>query len=128
MQKLIAVFFVAVAVGFAGCAKQSQDPAIAELPPPKPIEQLWPVPEEASQAVPAPVFLGTVPADASDKSINLAAFQADTGETYTIQPGDTLWKVATKVYGNGHRWQDIATTNRIADPTKLRIGQSLILP
>ena len=50
------------------------------------------------------------------------------GGTYTIQKGDTLWSIATRVYGNGQRWQDIAAANPSVDPKRLIVGQQLVLP
>ena len=50
------------------------------------------------------------------------------GGTYTIQKGDTLWSIATSVYGNGQRWQDIAAANPSVNPNRLIVGQQLTLP
>lgn len=33
------------------------------------------------------------------------------GGTYTVKPGDTLWALAQKVYGDGNRWRDLAEAN-----------------
>ena len=48
--------------------------------------------------------------------------------TYTVQRGDTLWSIAERTYGDGKRWRDIVTANAGLDPTKLRVGQKIILP
>jgi LysM repeat protein len=47
------------------------------------------------------------------------------GVTYTVQTGDTLSKIAER---NNARVQDIINANKISDPTKLRVGQSLFIP
>jgi nucleoid-associated protein YgaU len=50
--------------------------------------------------------------------------------TYVVQPGDTLWLIAVKVYGNGTLWQAIFEANRdiLDDPSRLRPGQTLKIP
>lgn len=47
------------------------------------------------------------------------------GVTYTVQPGDTLSKIAQKT---GARLNDIVNANKIVDPTKVQVGQVLFIP
>lgn len=47
------------------------------------------------------------------------------GVNYTVQPGDSLAVIAKK---NNARQQDIINANKIADPSKLRAGQTLFIP
>lgn len=47
------------------------------------------------------------------------------GINYTVQAGDTLAVIARK---NGAKLQDIINANKIADPTKIRVGQTLFIP
>jgi LysM repeat protein len=47
------------------------------------------------------------------------------GVTYTVQSGDTLGEIARK---HGARLQDIVNANKISDPTRIRVGQSLFIP
>lgn len=47
---------------------------------------------------------------------------------YTVQESDTLWSIAEAEYGDGHRWQDIAQANNLAQPNILITGTSLDLP
>ena len=51
-------------------------------------------------------------------------------KTYTIEAGDTLWKIAQKVYGKGWQWRKIYQANGdvISDPGQIRAGQILIIP
>lgn len=48
---------------------------------------------------------------------------------YTVQPGDTLWKIAQKVYGNGALWNKIYADNKatIKDPNKIYVGQVIMI-
>jgi len=47
------------------------------------------------------------------------------GINYTVQTGDTLAVIARK---NNARMQDIINANKISDPTKIRVGQTLFIP
>ncbi|MBB6632756.1 LysM peptidoglycan-binding domain-containing protein [Cohnella thailandensis] len=51
-------------------------------------------------------------------------------KTYTLAAGDSLWTVAQKTLGDGSRWKEIQTLNKISDAqTKtLRVGLVLNLP
>lgn len=51
-------------------------------------------------------------------------------KTYTLVAGDTLWKVAQKILGDGSRWREIQTLNGIKDVEikRLQIGRVLKLP
>lgn len=60
---------------------------------------------------------------------NAAADSADMN-TYVVQPGDNLWKIARKRYGRGWRWRTIyeANTDTLPDPGQLHVGQVLVIP
>lgn len=47
------------------------------------------------------------------------------GINYTVQSGDTLGEIARK---NGAKLQDIINANKIADPTRIRVGQTIFIP
>ena len=49
-------------------------------------------------------------------------------ETYEVHKGDTLWSIATRFYGNGQRWLDIARLNRIYRADQISTGTVLRLP
>ncbi len=50
--------------------------------------------------------------------------------SYTVQPGDTLWGIAAAHYGDGVQWQRIYEANRdiVSDPALILVGQQLTLP
>jgi LysM repeat protein len=47
------------------------------------------------------------------------------GVTYTVVSGDTIARIAQKT---GAKVQDIINANRIADPTRIQVGQVLFIP
>ena len=61
--------------------------------------------EAAAEAAPAPVF-------------------------YTIQSGDSLWKIASRHYGDGNKWNALFEANRevIKDPDLIYPGQQIRVP
>ncbi|MEM1107433.1 MAG: LysM peptidoglycan-binding domain-containing protein [Planctomycetota bacterium] len=48
--------------------------------------------------------------------------------TYTIQKGDSFWKIAKREYGDPLRMKDIEAANPGVDPKKLQIGDEILLP
>lgn len=50
-----------------------------------------------------------------------------TPKTWTVRRGDTLWAIASSLYGDGTRWREIARKNGVANPRKLQIGTVLTL-
>ena len=51
-------------------------------------------------------------------------------QSYTVQKGDTLWKISRQFYGSGKDWRRIYESNRdvIANPDKVREGAVLRIP
>ncbi len=65
------------------------------------------------------------------KELTVSSAENRTGnKTYTVESGDTLWKIAQKVYGKGWQWRKIYQANGdvIANPEQIRAGQVLIIP
>lgn len=48
--------------------------------------------------------------------------------TYTVQKGDGLWKISTKMYGSGKYVDDIAKANNLQSNSTLTPGTVLVLP
>jgi hypothetical protein len=60
-----------------------------------------------------------------------ASANASTGaRTYTVQPGDTLSKIAKEFYGNANEYNRIFAANRdkLESPDKIQAGQELVIP
>jgi len=118
---LVAALFV------AGC-EVADKPTLETVPPP-------PALQTSSQST-GPVFIddsaGTTSADAmqstSVEPVILEPTPIVQSTTYTVQKGDTLWKIARNHYGSGTRWVDIRDANPGLNPTKLAVGQKIVLP
>ena len=52
------------------------------------------------------------------------------GQTYKVQSGDTLSKIAKQHYGNANDYMKIFEANRdkLSDPDKIQVGQELVIP
>ena len=52
------------------------------------------------------------------------------GNTYTVQAGDSLWKISQKFYGDGNQWRRIYEANKgtIKDPDVIHPGQTFTIP
>jgi nucleoid-associated protein YgaU len=48
--------------------------------------------------------------------------------TYTVRPGDTLFAVAERFYGDGSQYPQIADASSVADPNLIHPGQVLTIP
>lgn len=62
--------------------------------------------------------------------VDTAAGEKDETEFYVIQAGDTLGKIAKRVYGDAMQYPKIFEANRevIDDPDKIFVGQKIRLP
>ncbi|MGA3065736.1 MAG: LysM peptidoglycan-binding domain-containing protein [Tepidisphaeraceae bacterium] len=110
-------------LGVVGCqsdntSKPSADASTLDLtaPPAAPTQEAYAPPVET--AAPDPAAVSTP---------NMSAAPI-TGGSYTVKPGDTLWKIAATHYGDGHKWKQIVDANPGLEPSKLKIGQTITLP
>lgn len=46
---------------------------------------------------------------------------------HTVAKGENLWNIAVKYYGDGFKWIDIATENKIEDASVIEEGQELTI-
>jgi len=85
--------------------------------------EVTPDPEPERQTTEQPA------AEAAAAEAKAAEPQA-TGRTYTVQSGDSLWKIAAEMYGEGNKYMKIfeANTHILKDPDKIFPGQELVIP
>jgi len=51
-----------------------------------------------------------------------------TGDKYTVEEGDSLWKISIRAYGDGYQWPRIAQENSLSNPDHIEPGQVLTIP
>jgi LysM repeat protein len=61
------------------------------------------------------------------ESVKKPAATTATYITYTVKKGDSLWKIASKLLGNGNKYKQIQSANNI-NGTLIRVGQKLKIP
>jgi len=51
-------------------------------------------------------------------------------KNYIVKPNDSLWKIAEKEMGGGHRWKYLYEFNKdkIKNPKKLKVGTKIVIP
>ena len=50
-----------------------------------------------------------------------------TPSEYVVKKGDTLWRIAKKITGEGSNYKAIAKKNNIKNPNLLKVGQRLVI-
>jgi nucleoid-associated protein YgaU len=93
-----------------------------------------PTGDSASQLVPVPGAVADLKPNAEPPKLiplpptHLAAVPID--HSYVVQPGDTLWAIAQRLYGDGRRSDVLLQANRdrLWNPKDLRPGMTLVVP
>jgi len=69
-------------------------------------------------------------ADFSNVQSGVASTAPTATQTYTVNKGDTLSKIAKEFYGSANRWHEIFDANRdqISNPDLIKPGQVLKIP
>jgi nucleoid-associated protein YgaU len=68
--------------------------------------------------------------EGGSSSSEVAPADPAAARTYEVQQGDSLWKIAKHVYGDGNKWKTIAEANveLIPNPDRIKPGQVLVIP
>lgn len=103
-----------VLAGAPGISTVQDNMAVAAPAPEKP-----PEPPQAPEAPPAETA-----SEAPEAEEEAAP------KTYTVQSGDTLWKISEEMYGNGSKYMKIfeANTDLLENPDRIFPGQKLVIP
>ena len=69
-------------------------------------------------------------AEAENAAEEAEKVEEDDSNTYTVQSGDTLWKIASNAYGDGSKYMTIfeANTDILENPDRIFPGQKLVIP
>ena len=84
-------------------------------------------PAAPQQYQPAPVAVQPVYDTTAAQPVTMSAPAAGASK-YTVQKGDTLWKIAASKYGNGNQWQKLCSANPGLTETNLKAGQTISIP
>lgn len=100
-------------LGIPGIKKIVQDLSVAAATTP---------PAEAAPGPAEGPAAGTAQASTSEA--------AAAAKTYTVEAGDTLWKIARQFYGDGSQYLKIFEANKglLKDPDHIFPGQELVIP
>ncbi|MFD0366132.1 LysM peptidoglycan-binding domain-containing protein [Nocardia sp. GCM10030253] len=86
---------------------------------------LWSTGTQTDNPLPAPEPVAEAPAAPVAEEVPPPPPAA---QTYTVEPGDTLWAIAERFYGDGNRYQEIANASGISNPDVIDVGQVLTIP
>lgn len=51
-----------------------------------------------------------------------------TSKVHTVKKGENLWNIAVMYYGDGFKWVDVATENKLENASVIEEGQELVIP
>lgn len=111
-----------------GRAAPAPAAAAAVAPPPRAAPDPQPAPALTAAAPPSDLPPGAT--GVGNRSSPAAPAGAARPRTYRVQPGDSLTRIAGKLYGDTKRWKDIFEANRAAmkTPQDVRYGQVIVIP
>jgi nucleoid-associated protein YgaU len=112
--------------------KSKDEPAPTPTPAPAAAATAEPATSASTKAANAPAAPVIKPAVAANAGTTAAATKATAkaanSRSYTVVKGDSLWKIAEKIYGKGTDFKKIAKANHISNPDHIRPGQQLVIP
>jgi 5'-nucleotidase len=135
-RKIIVGALTLAAIAGGGCqsngSKQSTAsskaplrPAVTDIAPTPPAAYIAPVQQPIQPVV---VAAAAAPDPVAATAAPVTAAPATGKGSYTVQKGDTLYKIARERYGDGKQWQKIASANPGLSPGTLKAGQRIIIP
>ena len=85
---------------------------------------------EAEVEVQEPAAVPTPAPEPPVAVLESAEEDSDGARTYTVVSGDTLWKIAERMYGNGSHYMKIfeANSDVLESPDQIFPGQELVIP
>ena len=128
MDTLLRSLVVAGIAVLLGCENQQTHQELVEATPYEPVLDAGPMPQGTAAVDPTLGYYSPPPAPAPAPVQYEPPPVSYTANTYVVQKGDTLWSIAKRTYNDGRRWQDIQAANPGISPTRLRVGQEIMLP
>lgn len=88
------------------------------------------VQDNMTVAAPAVDTVSEEPETATQDQSAEPATDASAEDTYTVQSGDTLWKISEMHYGDGSKYMKIfeANSSLLESPDRIFPGQELVIP
>ena len=81
------------------------------------------VPSAVAPSAAAPAIVSPIVPPAS------IARSSDSSHLVTLQPGDSLWKLAEENLGRGSRWPELLAANPgLVDPSRIPAGTQIVVP
>ncbi len=122
---------LALVAAVTGCQSSSNKTASNKMPITPAVTDISPTPPSSSYSPPVqqpvqPVVVAQ-PVESTPASFT-GGVAATTGGKYTVQKGDTLFKIAREHYGDGKQWNRIAAANPGLTPQSLKAGQKIVIP
>jgi nucleoid-associated protein YgaU len=102
--------------------QQPTAPQVKPAAPASPTAQIAPTAPPKPSLVPTPMQIKPTPAPQQ------AAPQVTGTQKYTVLPGDSTWKVAEKMLGDGRLYPAIEKASGLKHNQRLAIGQELTIP
>ena len=119
--------FLALAALATGCGSSNNQ--TANRSPARPaVLDIAPAAPSAYNAAPQPVVAAVQPVEQPASFGTTGATPAVAGSSYTVQKGDTLYKIAREKLGDPKQWKAIAAANPGLNPNSLKAGQKITLP
>jgi len=75
-----------------------------------------------------PLESQSIPLEPQTAVITPAKNKTPSRNVYIVRPGDTLARIAVKVYGSAVRWPELVEANNIINPDLIYIDQALFIP
>jgi len=76
----------------------------------------------------AEIEIPVIPHEGGSNALGAQKNANKAGQKYTIQPGDTLGRIARQYYGDPMQWSRISEANNIQNPDLIYPGQVFIIP
>jgi nucleoid-associated protein YgaU len=111
-------------------ARRSAQPAAADIPfdvRPSPAAEKKTARRETATPAPSPAAFSTPRRHSEVREPE--PFDLGMPDVVTVQPGDSLWKLARHYLGSGRRWRELAALNtQIFNANVLHVGEWICLP